>query len=102
MRVARELDPDESLIDREELELGCRLHDIGKLGVADGILNKTDELEPHEREAVERHPSIGRPYYDRSWTTTSRWRWSVGTTSAGMARGTPMDWPAPPSRWRRG
>ncbi len=88
MRVARELDPDESLIDREELELGCRLHDIGKLGVADGILNKTDELEPHEREAVERHPSIGRPYYDRSWTTKSRWRWSVGTTSAGMARGT--------------
>ena len=31
LRVALELDPDASLIDREGLVLGCRLHDIGKL-----------------------------------------------------------------------
>ena len=60
LRVAREIDPDESLIDREGLELGCRLHDIGKLGLADEVLNKPEGLEPHEREAVERHPGVGR------------------------------------------
>ena len=60
MRVATKLDPDESLIDREGLMLGCRLHDIGNLGLSDRVLNKKDHHEPHERESVERHPSTGR------------------------------------------
>ena len=60
MRVAQELDPDESLIDREGLLLGCRLHDIGKLALPDRLLNKTGKLEPHKRDSLERYPVIGR------------------------------------------
>ena len=60
MRVAQELDPDETLIPRDGLLLGCQLHDIGKLTLPDRLLNKTGSLEPHERDSLERYPVIGR------------------------------------------
>jgi len=36
-----------------------RLHDIGKVGIADVILRKPGALEPHERCAMQRHAEIG-------------------------------------------
>jgi len=35
------------------------LHDIGKIGVPEAILQKTDKLSPQERQLIESHPLIG-------------------------------------------
>jgi HD-GYP domain-containing protein (c-di-GMP phosphodiesterase class II) len=42
-----------------DVEVGAILHDIGKVGVPDAILNKPTALEPEERKQVERHPEYG-------------------------------------------
>ncbi len=41
------------------LELGCKLHDIGKIGIDDAILNKTGPLSESEFSAMKRHSEIG-------------------------------------------
>lgn len=49
-------------LDRSELELlqiASTLHDIGKIGIPEHILNKPAALDPEERSIVERHPEIG-------------------------------------------
>ncbi len=57
LRVARDLGvPEKSLAD---LEMGALLHDIGKIGVPDRILNKPDRLTEEEFEVVKRHPEFG-------------------------------------------
>jgi HD-GYP domain-containing protein (c-di-GMP phosphodiesterase class II) len=43
----------------EALEQGALLHDLGKLGVADAILEKPYALTEEEWAAVKRHPEIG-------------------------------------------
>jgi len=35
------------------------LHDVGKIGIRDDILNKPGKLTPEEREAIEVHPQLG-------------------------------------------
>jgi HD-GYP domain-containing protein (c-di-GMP phosphodiesterase class II) len=42
-----------------DLEIGAMLHDIGKVGVPDAILNKPTALEPEERKQVEKHAEYG-------------------------------------------
>ncbi|MBS3938955.1 MAG: PAS domain S-box protein [Peptococcaceae bacterium] len=42
-----------------ELELFAKFHDIGKVGVADSILNKPGRLTDEERKEIERHAEIG-------------------------------------------
>ncbi len=42
-----------------ELELFAKFHDIGKVGVADSILNKPGRLTDDERKEIERHAEIG-------------------------------------------
>src|SRR5436190_13766770 len=47
------------LLDDPSLEYGFLLHDIGKIGVADRILNKPGPLTDDERGVIEMHPTIG-------------------------------------------
>jgi putative nucleotidyltransferase with HDIG domain len=43
----------------EGLEMGALLHDVGKIGVPDGILLKKGGLTDEERDVVRRHPDLG-------------------------------------------
>lgn len=41
------------------LELSAQLHDIGKIGMPDHILNKTSSLEEREFQLARKHPQVG-------------------------------------------
>lgn len=41
------------------LKIGALFHDIGKIGIPDGILLKTDKLTENEYSEIKNHPSIG-------------------------------------------
>jgi len=43
----------------EGLEMGALLHDVGKIGVPDGVLLKKGGLTEEERDVVRRHPDLG-------------------------------------------
>ena len=49
------LDPTTS----EDLRVAGRLHDVGKIGIREAILNKPDRLTPEEFEHVKQHVQIG-------------------------------------------
>jgi response regulator RpfG family c-di-GMP phosphodiesterase len=42
-----------------DLSMGCVLHDIGKIGVPDSILNKAGRLTDEERDQMNNHPMVG-------------------------------------------
>jgi putative nucleotidyltransferase with HDIG domain len=48
-----------SQADIENIYLGGLLHDVGKLGIPDNILNKPGKLSDEEMDVMRRHPSIG-------------------------------------------
>ncbi|MCM2273006.1 MAG: response regulator [candidate division Zixibacteria bacterium] len=56
-KVARYMGWNETRI--SHLIVGCTLHDIGKIGVPDSILNKPDRLTDEEREKMLNHPLVG-------------------------------------------
>jgi HD-GYP domain-containing protein (c-di-GMP phosphodiesterase class II) len=39
--------------------MGCTLHDIGKIGVPDSILNKPSKLSEEEQALMRNHPKVG-------------------------------------------
>ena len=41
------------------LEMGALLHDVGKIGVPDGVLLKKGGLTEEERDGIRRHPELG-------------------------------------------
>ena len=41
------------------IEIGGYLHDVGKIGIRDAVLMKTDELTAEERTAIKEHTGIG-------------------------------------------
>jgi ribonuclease P protein subunit RPR2 len=47
------------LLDDASLEYGFLLHDVGKIGIGDQILNKPGPLSDAERGLIELHPMIG-------------------------------------------
>ena len=54
--IARELDMSKS--DVEDIWVAGVLHDIGKIGISDSILNKKDKLTNEEYQLVKQHPTI--------------------------------------------
>lgn len=48
----------------ERLELAATLHDLGKVGIPDAILNKTGPLTPAERTEMETHVALGAAMLD--------------------------------------
>lgn len=44
---------------KNTMKIAAILHDIGKIGVPEEILNKPDKLTPKEYDIVKKHPSIG-------------------------------------------
>jgi len=49
----------------ETIRVGARLHDIGKIGISDVLLQKAGRLTPEEYETVKLHPQIGRRILER-------------------------------------
>jgi HD-GYP domain-containing protein (c-di-GMP phosphodiesterase class II) len=58
--LADGVDPTGILVDRDSLRLACELHDVGKIGVPDVVLNKDSDLTPAEFTSVKAHPRVGR------------------------------------------
>jgi response regulator RpfG family c-di-GMP phosphodiesterase len=50
---------DRRLLDDQSLEYGFLLHDVGKIGMPDRIMNKPGPLTKDELELVQRHPVVG-------------------------------------------
>ena len=44
---------------REDVRLAAVLHDIGKIGIKDSVLNKPGRLDEEEYQYINRHPEIG-------------------------------------------
>ena len=57
VRIAREFGLGPELI--RQIELGGNVHDIGKIGVREAVLNKTGPLTPEEYDHIMTHPVIG-------------------------------------------
>lgn len=51
------IDPD--LAGSEELSYGFMLHDVGKIGIPDAVLNKPGPLDDQEWDVMRRHPELG-------------------------------------------
>ncbi|MGQ9464592.1 MAG: HD-GYP domain-containing protein [bacterium] len=58
VKIAQELNLSEQ--DIEILRQACLLHDIGKIGIPDGILNKKGPLNNKEKRYIENHPILGK------------------------------------------
>ncbi|HNX81257.1 MAG TPA: HD-GYP domain-containing protein [Candidatus Omnitrophota bacterium] len=43
----------------EHLHIASLLHDIGKIGIPETILNKCGPLDDHERKVIQEHPTVG-------------------------------------------
>lgn len=55
--LAKELSLEENV--REDLRVAGRLHDVGKIGIREAVLNKPGRLTPEEFEHVQQHVRIG-------------------------------------------
>lgn len=55
--LAKELNWGEDKL--KDIKMGALLHDIGKIGVPDSILNKPGPLSPEEFEIMKKHPEAG-------------------------------------------
>src|SRR3954466_8308497 len=55
--IARELNLDDELL--RQIELGGHVHDIGKIGVREDVLNKPGKLTDAEYEHIMTHPVVG-------------------------------------------
>ncbi len=49
----------------EIINIGAKLHDIGKIGIPDAVLQKPGRLTPEEFELIKQHPQIGKRILER-------------------------------------
>lgn len=54
LKIARRMGVEEDELD--DIRRGAYLHDVGKMGIPDRILNKEEKLTPEEREEIGQHP----------------------------------------------
>lgn len=52
--------------DIERIHIAAHLHDIGKIGVPDSVLNKVEPLTDEEWQLIRRHPQIGAEILSKS------------------------------------
>lgn len=52
--------------DAERIHIAAHLHDIGKIGVPDLVLNKTGKLNEEEWELMKKHPQVGADILSKS------------------------------------
>ena len=52
--------------DIERIHIAAHLHDIGKIGVPDAVLNKVEPLTDEEWQLIRRHPQIGAEILSKS------------------------------------
>jgi putative nucleotidyltransferase with HDIG domain len=64
LRVCRLIELNENQI--EQIHIAAHLHDIGKIGVPDKILNKPGKLNDEEWESIKKHPHIGAEILSKS------------------------------------
>ncbi|HEU4962959.1 MAG TPA: HD-GYP domain-containing protein [Bacilli bacterium] len=64
--IARELGLSEH--DQEVIHLGGLLHDIGKIGIPDSVLNKPGRLTAEEYDVMKQHPVLGEELLRRVYT----------------------------------
>ena len=64
-RVGVEFDLSEEAL--EALTLGALLHDLGKLGVPEAVLEKVGPLTQQDWELIKRHPDIGARMIEQIW-----------------------------------
>jgi putative nucleotidyltransferase with HDIG domain len=57
LKIAAQLEFNDERL--ESLEYGALLHDIGKIGIKDEVLQRAGSLSPHEYEYIQEHPLIG-------------------------------------------
>jgi ribonuclease P protein subunit RPR2 len=57
MELAKAVDPE--LLQEPSLEYGFILHDVGKIGIPETVLRKTDALSPAEQRLLQTHPVLG-------------------------------------------
>jgi putative nucleotidyltransferase with HDIG domain len=43
----------------DDIEIACLFHDVGKIKIPDAILHKAGNLDPDEREEMQKHPEYG-------------------------------------------
>ncbi len=58
----------------ELLRLAAPLHDIGKIGVPNSILLKTEKLSPNEFEIMRSHTTVGEKFLQKAGFRCSSWR----------------------------
>ncbi len=52
--------------DAERIHIAAHLHDIGKIGIPDAVLNKKERLNKEEWELIKKHPVIGADILSKS------------------------------------
>lgn len=52
--------------DAEKIHIAAHLHDIGKIGVPDAVLNKVEKLNAKDWECIKKHPSVGAEILSKS------------------------------------
>ncbi|MCP4653171.1 MAG: HD domain-containing protein [Candidatus Omnitrophica bacterium] len=61
--IANKMKNEKNIVDwgkfLENLKISALLHDIGKIGIPESILNKPDSLTDEERKVIRQHPLIG-------------------------------------------
>jgi HD-GYP domain-containing protein (c-di-GMP phosphodiesterase class II) len=60
--IARQLSLEDEHV--EQLKLAGRLHDLGKIAIADRVLQKPGQLTPHEERQLAHHPELGASLLD--------------------------------------